>query len=110
MGECLRHPLPQVSVLDMDSNYLPRGLVLASCGASILASLLRVYRVYLVRRQGPGHLTPRHHHGFLLLVIGQIVMSLSTGISFGVLAFVKGNIWLVFASASVVLGSMIGQV
>ena len=117
MGE--RYPSrhqPPKSSFSMDSGYPFLSLVLASCGTSIVASLLRIHRVYLVYRQGshPRHVTQRlnirYHRGFLFTVIAQIILSLSTTISFGVLAIVKGDTWLVFASGSVVLWSMVGQV
>lgn len=104
------------SLSDMNASRLSRGLVLVSWGASLLACVLRVHRIYLVKKQGPGtghateRLSARYYYAFLSIVIVHGIISLGTGISFGVLALIKGDDWLVFTSGSVVLWSMIGQV
>lgn len=81
-----------------------------------MASLLRIHRICLVYRQGshPRHVTQRlnirYHRSFLFTAITHVIFSLSTTTFFGALAAVKGGTWLMFASGSVVLWSMAGQV
>src|SRR5687768_13531037 len=98
----------------MNANRLSRGLVLASWGASLLACLLRMNRIYLLQRQGPGtrhvteRLSTRYYYTFLSTVIVHDIIFLGTSISFGVLALVRGDDWIVFTLSSVVLCSMVG--
>lgn len=91
-----------------------RILVLMACGASTIASLLRIYDVCLLLNRGPDSRTARqmlyikYHYEFLSITITYILLSLGAAESMGILAFVKRDIWLMCASGSVVLGSMIG--
>src|SRR5687767_13237087 len=100
----------------MNANRLSRGLVLASWGATLLACLLRMHRIYLLQRQGPGtrhateRLSARYYYTCLPTVIVHAIGFLGTSISFGVLTPVRGDDWIVFPSSTVVLCSMIGQV
>jgi hypothetical protein len=93
-----------ITLNDMEANSPSRGLALASCGASILACLLRAHRIYLVKCQGPGTshtremLSTRYYYPFLVIVIAHGIMSLGTSISFGVLTLVTGDDWLMFVS------------
>ena len=82
----------------------------------MIASFLRIYRLYLQRdsgshRPGPHQmLSSTYRRLFLVLVAGQILVSLGTGVGFGITTFIDANRWSMYLLSSVVLSSMLGQV
>ena len=90
--------------------------LLAFSIASSLASILRAVRMIIEpMRRSPEQtfalmLSWRFRRSFLAITAIQVLLSTTTGISFGILAFVKRGPWLLRTPTSAILLSILGQV
>lgn len=91
-------------------------LVFITFGASSLASIIRIFRVYLQHQRGSQstEVSPllfiKFRYLFLALNACQILFSLGLGLSFILPTFNDDQVWLKFLFSSIVLSSMVGQV
>ena len=90
--------------------------VFITSGASGVASVIRIFRVYLQHKRASQPteasqlLFIRFRLVFLALNMCQILFSLGLGACFILLTFIDNEVWLKPLFSSIILSSMVGQV